>query len=59
MSILKEDHTRPLESYAPKEEAPKEYKPRPVWQLILAWVLIAVVLFAFLGVCYWMMFYKQ
>ena len=38
----------------PKEE----YRKRPVWQLILAWALIAVVLFAFIGVCYWMMNYR-
>ncbi len=32
----------------------KPYTPRPKGQLILAWVLIAVVLFGFLGTCYWM-----
>ena len=36
----------------------EKYRKRPVWQLILAWALIAVVLFAFFGVCYWMMNYR-
>lgn len=41
-----------------QEEAPKEpYRPRPLRQLILAWVLIAIVLFGFLGTCYWMIHY--
>ncbi len=37
----------------------KKYTPRPKRQLILAWVLIAVVLFAFLGMCYWMVAYGK
>lgn len=34
-----------------------EYTPRPKSQIILAWILAGVVIFAFLGTCYWMMFY--
>ncbi len=34
------------------------YTPRPRSQLILAWVLIAVVVFAILGMCYWQIFGK-
>lgn len=40
------------------EEKPK-YVPRSKGQLILAWVLIAIVLFAFLGTCYWMVAYGR
>ncbi len=35
-------------------ENKNKYTPRPFGHLLLAWVLIAVVLFAFGGVCYWM-----
>ena len=38
-------------------EEPQEYHDRPVGHRILSWVLIAVVLFAFLGTCYWLAFY--
>ncbi len=34
------------------EEKP-HYEPRPRWQIIWAWVLIAIVLVGFLGYCYW------
>ena len=30
--------------------------PRPKSQIVLAWVLLAVVLFAIGGMCYWQMF---
>ena len=38
----------------PKEKRP--YTPRPKSQIVLAWVLLAVVLFAIGGMCYWQMF---
>lgn len=37
----------------------KKYTPRPIGQLIVAWVLIAIVLFAFIGTCYWMINYGR
>ena len=37
----------------------KKYTPRPLWHIILAWFLIAVVLFGFFGVCYWMVMYGR
>ncbi len=40
------------------EEKPK-YTPRPKGHLVLAWALIAIVLFAFLGTCYWMINYGR
>ena len=40
-----------------QQTAEEPYRPRPKRQLVLAWVLIAVVLFAFFGTCYWMMNY--
>ena len=51
------DHsTENLEHLSSEEivEEKEKYTPRPKRQLVLAWVLIAVVLFAFLGMCYWM-----
>lgn len=38
----------------PDEE--KHYTPRPKFHIIMAWVLLAVVIFAILGMCYWEMF---
>ena len=38
----------------PEEKRP--YTPRPKSQIVLAWVLLAVVLFAIGGMCYWQMF---
>lgn len=46
-----------LEHLSACEQLPEEkkpYTPRPKGHLILAWALIAVVLFAFFGMCYWM-----
>ena len=37
----------------------KKYTPRPLRHIIVAWLLIAVVLFGFLGVCYWMVMYGR
>lgn len=36
-----------------------KYTPRPKLHLFVAWVLIAIVLFAFLGMCYWMVAYGK
>lgn len=35
-----------------------EYTPRPRSQIVLAWVLIAIVVFGILGMCYWEIFGK-
>ncbi len=50
------DHTPENLEHLSSENRPEEnkYQPRPIRQLVLAWVLIAIVLFAFLGTCYWM-----
>ena len=51
-----------LEQLSMNEQNPEEqkkYTPRPKGHLILAWVLIAIVLFAFLGMCYWMVSYGR
>ena len=54
------DHTpESLEHYS-QENAPvekQEYTPRPKSHIILAWIGIAIVLFAFFGTCYWMVNY--
>ena len=40
-----------------QEEKPR-YTPRPKSHILMAWVLVVVVVFAFLGTCYWLMFGK-
>ena len=40
-------------------EIKKEYHERPLGHRIISWVLIAVVLFAFIGTCYWLAFYGR
>lgn len=47
-------------SYAAQhgQDTQQKYTPRPKSQIVLAWILVAVVLFAFLGTCYWLMFGK-
>ena len=37
------------------KEQPK-YTPRPKSHVIMAWILLAVVIFAILGMCYWQIF---
>ena len=34
----------------------EKYSKRPLGQIIMAWLLIALVLFGFLGTCYWLAF---
>lgn len=41
-----------------RQAACGEYTPRPRGQRIFAWVLIAVVAFGILGMCYWQIFGK-
>ena len=51
-----------LEHFSGQQQVPEEkkpYTPRPKGHLILAWLLIVVVLFAFLGMCYWMIAYGR
>ena len=36
-------------------QEPEQYTPRPKGQIILAWILLAVVLFAIGGMVYWQM----
>lgn len=51
-----------LEGYA-ENRAQEEQKPvvqeRPVMHRIVSWLLIAVVLFGFLGTCYWLAMYGR
>ena len=42
-----------------KRETKEKFVPRPKRQLIGAWILIAIVIFAFLGMCYWMVAYGR
>ena len=36
-----------------EKEQRGEYTPRPKHQIVLAWVLIAIVVLGVLGMCYW------
>lgn len=49
-----------LEHFSMSQSEKQEQKPyteRPVMHRVMAWALIAVVLFAFLGTCYWLAAY--
>lgn len=53
------DHSpEELEYYSHKQnsesEKKEEYHERPISQRIMSWILIAIVLFAFWGTCYWL-----
>ena len=56
------DHTTEnLDHYSASQNENKEqegYTPRPLMHRIVSWLLIVVVLFAFLGTCYWLAFYR-
>lgn len=56
---MKEIHTSEELEYRARGEEPEEkavYTPRPKWQLAVAWTMAVIVLLAFLGTCYWLMF---
>lgn len=40
-----------------QEAEKQEYTERPLFHRIMSWVLIGIVLLAFLGTCYWLAFY--
>jgi len=40
-----------------QSEQKQEYRERPVIHRIVSWILIGIVLFGFLGTCYWLAFY--
>ena len=50
-----ERSTEELE-YKSAHAQPEEKRPYTKSQIVLAWVLLAVVLFAIGGMCYWQMF---
>ena len=41
--------------YERQQEEPEPYVPRPRWQLVMAWVLIAIVVLGIVNLCYWQM----
>lgn len=51
------EHFSASQSETSDEKAP--YTERPLLQRIMSWFLIAVVLFGFLGMCYWIAFYGK
>ncbi len=40
-----------LQAHMEKEEKP--YVPRPKWQIVMAWVLLAIVILGVINLCYW------
>ena len=51
-----------LEHYSASQSEKKEetpYTERPVMHRVVSWILIFVVLFAFLGTCYWLTAYGR
>ena len=59
---MKDDYSserREYQSGQRNEKAQRgEDTPRPKRQIVLAWVLIAIVVFGVLGMCYWEIFGK-
>ena len=53
------DNLEQISAREQMEEEKKVYTPRPKFHLFVAWLLIAVVLFAFFGMCYWMVMYGK
>ena len=56
---MKQDRTtEELESASlrQQEDKQKKYCPRPKSQIVMAWILLGVVIFAILGMCYWEIF---
>ena len=45
-----------LEHLSGERREKEPYTPRPKHHVILAWILMIIVIFAFLGMCYWMAF---
>ena len=55
-----EHNSENLDHFSAQQQSDREqkpYTPRPKGHIIMAWVLIAVVLFAFAGTCFWMVNY--
>lgn len=42
-----------LQTERMKEEQKNVYTPRPKWQVIGAWILLAIVVLGVINVCYW------
>jgi len=55
---MEERTTESLESerLREQEKEQKHYTPRPKSHVVMAWILLAVVIFAILGMCYWEIF---
>jgi len=51
-----------LEHYSARQATTEEkqtYTRRPISHRVLSWLLIAIVLFGFLGTCYWLAMYGR
>jgi hypothetical protein len=46
-----EEELEKLQAYIEKEKQP--YVERPRWQIIMAWVLLAIVILGIINICYW------
>lgn len=56
-----EHSTENLEHFSSEQtpQEPQEHQGRPLSHRILSWMLIIIVLFGFLGTCYWLAFYGR
>lgn len=56
-----EHNTENLEHYSASHQTKekREYHERPRSHRLAAWLLILIVIFAFLGTCYWLAFYGR
>ena len=57
MEQITEHQDRVCDNQQPEQK--QVYRERPVQHRIVAWILIAIVLLAFLGTCYWLAFYGR
>lgn len=49
-----------LEHFSRNQDVQKNsVEERPIMHRVISWILIMVVLFAFLGTCYWLAFYGR
>lgn len=52
----REDQSESLEGVRreyERQEEKEQYVPRPRWQIVMAWVLFAIVVLGIINICYW------
>lgn len=58
--MMQEQHSTERLDYTSSRQQQEQthYTPRPRSHIVMAWILVGVVVFAFLGTCYWLAFGK-